>query len=429
MVQVSNWSRTQRCEPKRVARPRSEAELLALVQGARAAGEQLKVIGAGHSWSDIAMSESVLVSLDAMQGLVELDEAREVARVQAGTRLHRLNEELAARGYGLSIVGSVTAQSLAGVMSTGTHGSSLSHGNLSSLVVGLRLVTGAGELLVLDEGDPRLAAARVGLGALGIITEVTIRVEARFWLRETTEALPFEAALEQLPAIARSAEYVKLWWLPHTDAVMVFRYARSEPGRSSSLVRWLDTYLINKLVFPALLWLGARLTGLVPPLNRAIARTYLSRKPRTDRADLILSLAMPPRHRETEYALPLPRAAEALASLRARIEALGIRVNFIQELRFVKGDDAWMSPAGGEDTAQLGAYMAAAPGLDELFAGFEADMKALGARPHWGKEFRATPEEIRAMYPRTEEFVALAEQLDPEGVLANAFLRRLQVYR
>jgi FAD/FMN-containing dehydrogenase len=426
MPTVSNWSRTHHCTPTRIAHPRDEQELLTLVREARAVGTTVKVVGARHSWSDIAMTNQTLVSLDAMQQLIAIDETLGHARAQAGIRIHQLNTQLHARGLALPIVGSVTEQSLAGVMSTGTHGSSLVHGNIPSFVVGARLITGGGELLVLDAHHPLLPAVRVGLGALGILTEITIRVVPAFRLCETSETIDFSTAVANVQDIARSAEFVKLWWLPHTEGVIVFRYERTDrPGEVSKLGRWLDQHVMNDCVFRLLLALGGRFPGITPTCNRAVGRTYF--KPRTSigRSDLMLSLVMPPRHREVEYAMPLEHTAEAMLRTRALIETLGVRVNFLSEVRFVKGDDAWMSPAGGRDTCQLGAYMAAAPGIDAYFSGFEQAMSQLGGRPHWGKEFTVAGQALREMYPRTQQFVELASELDPDKVLRNAFLDRV----
>ena len=426
MPRVLNWSRTQSCSPRELVQPATEAEVVELVRRARASDRRIKVVGARHSWSDIAMGEDLLVNLDRMQDLIEVDAAAGTARVQAGIRLHRLIDALAERELGLTIIGSVTEQSLAGVMSTGTHGSSLVHGNIPSFVVGLRMVAGTGEVIELREGDRLFEAARVGLGALGILTEVTIRVEPRFNLRETTESLSFAEALSSLDAIAASAEYVKLWWLPHTDAVMVFRYERTEAsGRLNPVAVWIDQWIVNKLVFAALLWLGGRIRRLSRGVNRLVAKTYLDRKPRVARSDKLLALVMPPRHREMEYALPVERSAEALAAMRERVEALDVDGNFIQELRFVRADPGWMSPASERDSCQLGAYMAEAPGIDDYFAGFEADMLALGGRPHWGKEFGIRGAELRALWPHAEAFVAAIAELDPEGVFRNRFVERL----
>jgi L-gulono-1,4-lactone dehydrogenase len=422
---VFNWARTEHCAPSRIERPNDEAAVVELVCDARARGVKLKVIGARHSWSDIAMGDDVLVSLDAMQSLIEVDAARARVRTQAGVRLHALNDALAGHGLALAIVGSVVEQSLAGVISTGTHGSSVVHGNLSSLVVGLRLVTGTGEVLILDEDHPLLPAARVGLGALGIITEVTLAVVPAFRLRETTETLAFDQALAEIQTIARSAEYVKLWWLPHTDDVIVFRYDHSEePGEIAKLWRWLDTWIINKLVFGLVLLLGRVIPALIPACNRLVAKTYLDRKPAIGRSDELLSLAMPPRHREVEYAVPLAATAEALRVNRQLIAATGVRVNFITEVRFVRGDDAWLSPASGRDSCQIGGYMAEAPGIDRYFAEFEQAMRSLDGRPHWGKEFQVTTEQLRAMYPKFDGFCETARELDPDGVFRGRFLDR-----
>jgi len=423
---VFNWSRTEHCDPVRVALPEDEAAVVALVTEARAEGRRVRVVGAKHSWSAIAMCDGVLVSLDRMQGIVAVDEDAGTVTVQAGVRLHRLNDELAARGLALPIVGSVVEQSLAGVLSTGTHGSSLAHGNIPSGVVGLRIVTGTGDVLVLDDGDDRLDAARVGLGAFGIITEVTMRVGPAFQLVEDTESMTFDVAVGELDAIARSAEYVKLWWLPHTDSVIVFRCDRTEEaGDVSKVARWVDRVVVNGLVFTLLLLLGRFLSFLVPHVNRVVAATYLAPRRAVGRSDEVLSLAMPPRHREMEYAVPVEQTAEALRRTRALILDGGIRVNFIVEVRFVKADGGWMSPATGQDVCQLGAYMAEAPGIQEYFDGFEAAMKDLGGRPHWGKELRCAPDEIRGMYPKAEAWAATVRELDPDGVFTNPYIDAL----
>ncbi len=426
MPRAFNWSRTQSCEPTRIAFPRDEAEVVALVKGAREGKTLVKVVGARHSWSDIAMTDEVMVCLDRMQDVVSVDLERGTATAQAGVRLHRLNEELAARGGALPIVGSVVEQSLAGVMSTGTHGSSLTHGNISSFVVAMRIVTGTGEVLVLHEGHPLLPAARVGLGAFGIITEVTVRVFPAFKLCERTESVAFDDAVADIETIARSAEYVKLWWLPHTDTVIVFRAERTtDPGKVSAFGRWLDRVIVNGFAFALLLLVGRWLRGLIAPINRLVARTYLRPRRVVGRSDLVLSLAMPPRHREMEYAIPLESTAEALRRARELIESRDLRVNFITEVRFVRGDDAWMSPASERDSCQLGAYMAQADGIEDYFDGFEAAMKDLEGRPHWGKESRCTPEEVATMYPRAPEWLREVRRLDPDGVFANRYLERL----
>ena len=421
-----NWARTHRSGPVRYSEPQSEAELADRIRRAAGADEHVKVVGAGHSWSDIAVPRDTWINLDRLDRVVAVDAETRRVRVQAGIRLHQLIEALAAAGLALPSLGSVTAQSIAGAISTGTHGSSLQHGNLAHPIVGMRLIDGTGQVHVLDADDERLAAARVGLGALGVITELTIQCVPAFTLTETVTPMSLDEAAEHLPEIARSAEFVKLWWLPPSKKLHIYRYSRTDqaidvrPGG-----RWVDEHVINRFVFPAVLRFGALVPAAVAPIHRVIEPLYFPAGSRTGDSAAVLTTPMPARHRETEYAVPLDAAGDALRELRALIDELGVKVNFIQELRFVPADDAWLSPAFGRDTCQIGAYMAQAPKIDEFMDGFGERMKGLGGRAHWGKEFRASTDEIASWYPRFAEFDLLRRRMDPDGTFDNPFVRRV----
>jgi L-gulonolactone oxidase len=298
-------------------------------------------------------------------------------------------------------------------------------GNLSSLVCAARLVTGTGDVLELAEGDPRLNGVRLGRGALGIRTALTLRCERQFQLREVVTPMPFGQVVDALPELARSSEYVKIWWLPPSETAHVFRYERTEArGKRYAMSRWIDTHVVNRVVFPGLLGLGRRVPRAVGPINALTSRVYLRPRTRTGRAADMLTLAMPPRHRELEYGVPLARASAALERVRAQIERLRVGVNFIQELRFVPKDSTWLSPAYGRDSCQVGVYMANAPGINQLFTSCEHALQELEGRPHFGKEHRASPATLRARFPRFDDFLALRAELDPRGVLRNAFVDR-----
>lgn len=424
-----NWAENVRSSPRAWRAPSSEEGVTAVVREAARRGGRVHVVGSGHSWSPIAAPEDVALTLDALSGIVSIDASRGRAVVRAGTRLRTLVEALDARGLALPIVGSIAHQSIAGVIATGTHGSSLLHGNLSSLVSAMRLVSGEGEVVALDEGDPRLAGARVHLGALGVVTEVTIAVVPAFRLAETVERVPFAEAVRTLGDVARSAEFAKVWWLPGTSHALVFRYERTgdvaSRWPSARAVRLLDDVVMHGRVFPWLVGLGTRRPGLVAPLNRVVERSLVHGR-RVARSDLALSTPMPILHRETEAALPLERGAEALDRLGAFVRRDGLHVMFPAELRFVRGDTNWMSPAEGADTCQLGAYAAGDDAtIDRYFQGFWREMRALSARPHWGKELDREASDVLALYPGASRFRELRDQLDPRRVLANAFLRRL----
>lgn len=416
-----NWGRTVTSRPTAWLAPASEAEVVEAVRGA--AGKRLRVVGGGHSWSAIAAPEQIGLTLDRLTGVIAHDDA--TVTVRAGTRLRDLNAALAAMGRALPIVGSIAEQSIAGAIATGTHGSSLVHGNLASLVERVRLVDGRGDVHDIGPGDPRLAAARVHLGALGILTELVLRVLPAFRLAETVEPVRLGDLPARLEAISRSAEYVKVWWMPHARNAHIFRYERTdEPATTKPdpvRQRWIDEKIMHAWVFPAVLRLGL-VPGVTPRIGRLVARTFVQPR-RIGISTLMLSTPMPVRHRETEAAVPMTRAPEAVERTLRAVEADRLVVNFPLEIRFVRGDDSWMSPACGADTCQIGAYCWG-PRAPAYFASFWREMRALGARPHWGKELEHTADEVRALWPRTGDFLALRDQLDPDRVFGSAFHTR-----
>jgi L-gulonolactone oxidase len=416
----SNWAGNVRSAPTEWHAPASEADVIALVQ--RGAGRTLRVVGAGHSWSPIAAPEQVGITLDKLDGIVGIDHARSLVTARAGTRLHAFNAALASRGLALPILGSIAQQSLAGAIATGTHGSSLVHGNLATLVERMRLVDGRGNVHELT-GD-RLDAARVHLGALGIVTDLTFRVVPAFRLAETVETVRLAEVGAQLPAIASSAEYVKVWWMPHTSRALVYRYVRTddELSKGTARQRWIDEKVMHGFVFPAVLRMG-RVPGLTRWISPGISKGLIKPR-RVGTSTLMLSTPMPTRHRETEAATPMAQAGEAFDRLVRAIERERLTVNFIVEARFVRGDQGWMSPAYGGDTCQLGAYCFG-PQTDAYFAAFWREMRALGARPHWGKELDHGVDEISALWPKAAAFRALRDELDPARTFASAFHTRI----
>ncbi len=420
------WGRSHAVTPAGWAHPADEAEVCDVVRGAAAAGRTVRVVGGGHSWSDGVVTDGVILRLDRLDQLVAVDEQRGLATAQAGMRLRAFNDALAARGWALAVVGSIDQQSLAGLLATGTHGSSLVHGNLSSFIVAMRIVTASGEVLVLDEGDPRLPAARVSLGALGVVTEVTLRVERAFQVAETTTPVSFEAGVAALATLAGESEWAKLWWLPHTDTALIFRGERCvSPATYSARRRAVDERVINAQVFRWVLALGSAVPALIPALNRLVAAIHFRAGRVVGRSDLVLSLAMPPVHRESEWAIPVAHAVEAIRRLRAAIDTQGLRVNFIVEARYVKGDANWMSPAYERDSIQFGAYVGGSPDREAFFAAAAAIAADYGGRPHWGKEGAFDAALIRRVYPQAAAFAALVRQLDPTGVFRNRFVERV----
>jgi L-gulonolactone oxidase len=429
MKRFRNWARNQQSRPSAYHQPGSEAEVVALVNDVASRGESLRLVGAGHSWSDIVCTDGHLVNLDRMSRVLAVDQEKHQVTVEAGIRLHALITELADRGLALSNVGSVVEQSIAGALSTGTHGSGIRFGNLATQVIALRLIGGDSSSHDLSSTKkPELfRAARVSLGCLGIVTQVTLQCEPLYDLEEHAWPMPFDEAMESLQKTVDDHEHVKFWWLPHTNKVQAYCANRSKAARRmpGAVARWFDDSLSMKVIYPGLLRTGRLIPAAIGPINRMIGKMSFNRTHKVDRYDRILTVPMPPRHLEIEFAIDRDDTVEALTQVREMIRREGLRVNFVCEVRFVAGDDGWMSPAYGRDTCQIGGYMYPSKSLDAYFEGFEAIMVALGGRPHWGKDFLMEGDGIRRCYPEYERFAELRRQLDPTGVFENGFIRRL----
>ena len=424
-----NWARTVSATPSRWHRPTSEAEVASIVRECAATGRRLRVVGSGHSFSAIAAPDDEAMSLEALGGELVIDRARNLVTVPGGMTLRHLTDHLARTGLSLPIVGSIQAQTVAGAIATGTHGSSLVHGNLATLATSIRIVTGSGELLTIDEDDPRIHGVRVHLGALGVVTAVTLRTKPTALLHQTIEHLPVAEAVDQLSAIATSAEWVKVWWLPHAATMQVVRYAvtteRITRRPTARTQRRIDERVMHRALFPAMVAFQHRRPTVTAGLNRRLSRFYLGAMSQVGPDMLMLNTPMPLRHRETEAALPVSAASDAVKRVVELFRDGRPAVNFPLEIRFVRGDETWLSPAYGADTCQIGAYTTDGPDCASYFDGFWAAMRPMGARPHWGKELDHTAADIRDMYPRYDDFVALRESWDPAGVFRGPFHDRL----
>ncbi|HNN96817.1 MAG TPA: FAD-binding protein, partial [Pseudomonadota bacterium] len=238
-----NWAGTATAQPQAFFTPQSESEIVDILKRAAQAGRRVKVVGAGHSWSDIACTDGYLLQLDALAQVRRVDVQRQEITVQAGIRLHALIAAMHRHGMTLPVIGSVTQQSIAGAIATGTHGSAPGLGNLASRVVGMRLVLANGEVLPINDHENAhlLPAARVHLGALGVISEVTLATVPAFRLHEELSTLPLSQVLNELPRLVESAPYVKLWWLPHVDDVLLSRcWPTMEAATASRVAWWID---------------------------------------------------------------------------------------------------------------------------------------------------------------------------------------------
>jgi FAD/FMN-containing dehydrogenase len=406
------------------ATPRSVAELREVVRGAR----RLRVMGSRHSWSRAIVTDDTLVSLARMNRIVDVDAAALRVTAQAGVTLRELIDRLERRGLALANLGSVAGQTVAGAIATGTHGTGLAFRCLAAQVEALRLVDGRGEERALRRGDPDFDAVVVGLGCFGVVHEVTLRVVPSFQMHALTERAPFDEVIANLDGYLRAYDHFKIWWLVPDDDVIVFKNRRTDaPRDDSDLARWFKDDLLSVVVYRALVALQ-RLDRrrLVPLVNRALGREVGRRHERVCKSHVGFLTPDPPVHRETEWAFDLADAPRLLREYRRALLASGHTYNFIQEVRFSRADDFWLSPAYGRDSVWIGMYnMDADAAWAEQLRLFEDFAVRHGGRPHWGKEASFDPAYLRGQFARLDEFRALAAGYDPEGKLASEWARRV----
>jgi len=420
----SNWAGTHRCVPVAIERPKSAREVAAAVRRAADADRTVRAAGAGHSFSPCVPTDGTLVHLGRLDRVLDADRATGLVKVEAGITLAALNRALAEHGLALPNLGDIDAQSLAGALSTGTHGTGARLPNLSAQVEALELVTGTGERRTLTSADgDLLRAARVGLGSLGIVTAVTLRCVPAFRLRGVDTTLPLEEVLSSLDERADAHDHFEFWTFPHSPLALTRTNDRTEapvsaPGPAGA---WLHDVLLDNHALALLSRTGRRFPRAIPRINR-LAAAAASGRERVDWSHRIFASPRLVRFDEMEYAIPREHAADAVREARAILERHP--VNFPVELRFVAGDDALLSPAHGRDTAYVAVHVFEGMDGEAPFRELEKLMARWDGRPHWGKRSFLSAREIKGRYPAWNAFAAARAELDPEGRFENPWARR-----
>ncbi|WP_449407842.1 D-arabinono-1,4-lactone oxidase [Microbacterium maritypicum] len=425
-----NWGRSAQVKPLRVERPRSAEGVQRAVQAAVTHGLGIKAVGAGHSFTGIAIAPGVLLELDDLQGLVSADAGTGRVTLLAGTRLHRIPRLLAPHGLAMENLGDIDRQSIAGAISTGTHGTGARFGGLATQVVGLTLVTATGEFLRIDEqrNPEMLPAAALGLGALGILVDVTLQCVPAFVLQAVDEPAPLDDVLSTLDARVAGSDHFEFYWFPHTDVALTKRQTRMpESTRREPLPavgRWVDETLLSNGLYRAVCATAQVVPAITPPFSRLAVRVTGDRR-YTDLSHRVLTQSRTVRFREMEYALPAENVVPAFHAVRALIERRGWRIEFPIEVRFAAADDRWLSTAHGRESGYIAVHRYWRADQTEYFEAVEQIMREYDGRPHWGKLHTLTADQLSESYPRFGDFVELRDRLDPDRVFSNPYLDRV----
>jgi L-gulono-1,4-lactone dehydrogenase len=423
-----NWAGDQRCEPQTLERPSSIEELSAAIERARGRGLRVRAAGSGHSFSDVACSDGAMLTLERMTKILDVDVAAGLVRAQAGITIHELSRRLAAHGLAMENLGDIDVQSIAGAISTATHGTGASLRNISSQLAALTLVLADGSTLSCSHDDDRevFRAARVGLGALGTIAEVTLRCVPAFTLRGVDSQAPLAATLERFEELALGNDHFEFFVFPHTETALTRTNNRTDstPRPRGRLSAYTNDVLLTNHAFGLACALGRRMPSLIPQINRFVTRLAGSSE-RIDRSAEIFASPRLVRFTEMEYALPRERTPEAVRRVMAVIEERGFAVPFPIEVRAVAPDDAFLSTAAGRESGFLAVHMYKGMAWEPYFRAVESIMDELGGRPHWGKRHFQSAATLRPRYPDWDRFQAVRARLDPEGLFANGWTDRV----
>jgi FAD-linked oxidoreductase len=420
-----NWSGLVECTPANWLHAR---DLGAVVRAVRGAGSgPLRVAGSGHSFSDLVKTDGTLLQLDPAAAVLDVDPVAREASVWAGATLRQLGPALAAHGLAMENLGDIDAQSLAGAIATGTHGTGITLGNLSSQVVGLTLVSAEGDVIECSETRERevFKAAQVSLGALGVIAQVRLRLLPAYSLHEVKATAGLADTLSRLSELRAANRHFEFFWFPHTDTVQLKRLNPTDrPERGLGPAAFLNVIVLENAAF-GLLSAACRVwPALSAPVSRLCAR-LASGGERVGPSHRIFATPRLVRFQEMEYALPLERGADALGEIRDWYRERRFRNHFPVEFRCVRGDDIPLSPAHGRDSAYIAVHVYRGMEFQRYFDAMEAILRGHGGRPHWGKLHQLSARDLAPLYPQWQDFQQVRKRLDPRGLLSTPYLARI----
>lgn len=429
-VTWTTWAGTETARPAAVAHPVSTDEVSLVMREARERGLRVKAVGSGHSFTAIAITDGVLVQLDRLSGIVAADVPSGRVRVLAGTPLHRLNPALAALGLALPNLGDIDRQTISGALATGTHGTGAAFRGIADAVVATRIVLPDGTVVDCDATqEPELfEASRISLGALGIVTELTLQCVPAFLLNAKEAPGTLSGTLAALDDLVDGTDHFEFYWFPHTDRVLTKRNTRLPVDAGAHpLPRWkgwLDDDLLSNRVFEIVNRVSTAKPQWVPRINRLTSRVLSAREFTTSSHEVFAS-PRDVRFREMEYAVPREAAPQLIRDLKDMVDRSDLRLPFPVEVRFTAADDVWMSTAQGRDTCYIAVHQYHRMDHGAYFDAFEAMASEVGGRPHWGKMHGRSAEDLRPAYPRFDAFVAVRDRVDPERLMANPYLDRV----
>ncbi|QLL05105.1 D-arabinono-1,4-lactone oxidase [Mycobacterium vicinigordonae] len=422
-----NWAGDQVCAPSAIERPASEAELVDAVARAARNGQRVRAVGTGHSFTDCACTDGVMVDMTGLQRILDVDSANGLATVEGGAKLHTLLAQLARRGVGIENQGDIDKQSITGATATATHGTGARFQNVSAQIVAARLVTATGDVLEIADGSAQddYLAARVSLGALGVISQVTIKVVPLFTLHRRDELIPLNTTMHHLDEYVDGNDHFEFFVFPYGDTALARSTRRSheEPRPQPRWKKRLGEEIENAGL-NVICQAGRRFPSAAPQLNRLLT-SLLSPSSVQDHGWKVYASTRKVKFTEMEYAIPRGRAREAVQRVIDVVRRRKLPIMFPLEVRFSAPDDAFLSTAYGRDTCYIAVHQFTGMEFEGYFRAVEEIMDDYAGRPHWGKRHYQNAATLRPRYPEWDRFTAVRDRLDPNRVFLNDYTRRV----
>lgn len=423
-----NWAGNQESRPARVLDPQSTDDVAVAVREAARDGLTVRMTGTGHSFTAAAVTDGLMLRPDGLRRVRSVDRDAGLVTVEAGCRLRDLNTMLAVHGLSLANMGDIQEQTVAGAIQTGTHGTGRGVASIAAQVAALELVLADGTVATCSQSADRelFDAARVGLGALGVITAVTFRVVPEFLLQAREEPMGWSEVIGRLDELAALNDHFEFYWFPHTEGCLVKRNNRTDgPARPLSAGRyWLDDEFLSNTVFGVTCQIGHAFPAAIRTFNR-IAGRALGTREYIAPAYRVFTSPRRVRFTEQEYAIPRDQLSDVLTEVRTLLDSRDWRISFPVEVRVAPPDGLWLSTANGRDTAYIAVHVFHASDNREYFRDVESLMTAAGGRPHWGKLHTRDAGYLRVHYPMFPDFVTLRDKLDPDRRFGNPYLRQV----
>ena len=415
-----NWSGSQYGSAE-IFKPRQINELKKLLKS----HAQIRAVGAGHSFSALVKTDAVLINLDRFKGVVTFDEDQTQCTVQAGTRLYDLGEYLAPINQALPNQGDIDQQSLAGAISTGTHGTGIDLPCLSAFVEGFELLTADGELLQCDrqQNTEIFQAGRVALGSFGILTKITLQNRSRYKLKEQIRLCPLQEIFANIDQWKYQHRHIEFWAFLHSDQVMLKTLDETDDAIQPRQDAWPSE--------DALLTLCSELTRRLPATNRYLQKmlsVFVKPTCYVDWSNQIFPTPRNTKFNEMEYQIPVEQGLQCLEEVLHTLRKHQVPMFFPIEFRYVKGDDIWLSPFYGRDSVSISIHQFHRQDYHAVFDLVEPILQKYQGRPHWGKLHSMNAALLRDLYPKWDDFMALRQQLDPNQKWLNPHLKQLFLF-